>query len=212
MANQEKTNTSYTNLTWDMIGVDKPLKNVSPKDFAIWIRALLQNWRQGTLGVKDRSEVNRTGKKPWKQKGTGRARAGTARSPLWRGGGVSFGPQERVKTLKVTGEKKKQILLILLTQFLENNKVKVVNWELSSDNPRTKEAARVLNDLQLKNCKTLVLLPIDDAKTYASFSNILSVQPCYFDQINAYDLAGNDMVIVFKKDLEQFNNMVKRWS
>src|ERR1700731_1034429 len=65
------------------------------KGFAVAIRVLLQNWRQGTVGCKDRSEVWRTGKKPWKQKGTGRARAGTPRSPLWRGGGIIFGPQAR---------------------------------------------------------------------------------------------------------------------
>lgn len=70
-------------------------------DYALWVRVLMQNWRQGTVGCKGRSDVARSGKKPWKQKGTGRARAGTARSPLWRGGGVIFGPQMRTRTLKI---------------------------------------------------------------------------------------------------------------
>src|SRR5690348_15481044 len=69
---------------------------VSVQSFSTWIRSLLQNWRQGTVGVKGRSDVARSNKKPWKQKGTGRARAGSARSPLWRGGGVIFGPSPRV--------------------------------------------------------------------------------------------------------------------
>ena len=69
--------------------------------FSIWIRTLRQNWRQGTVGCKGRSDVSFSNKKPWKQKGTGRARAGSARSPLWRGGGVIFGPQPRVRVLRL---------------------------------------------------------------------------------------------------------------
>ena len=67
---------------------------------SIYIRSLLQNWRQGTVACKGRSDVGYSNKKPWKQKGTGRARAGSARSPLWRGGGVIFGPQPRTRVLK----------------------------------------------------------------------------------------------------------------
>ena len=69
------------------------VKKYRPVAMAIYVRALLQNWRQGTVACKGRSDVSYSNKKPWKQKGTGRARAGSARSPLWRGGGVIFGPQ-----------------------------------------------------------------------------------------------------------------------
>jgi large subunit ribosomal protein L4 len=83
---------------------------VSPEhvtqQFATWVRTLMQNWRQGTVGVKGRSDVARSNKKPWKQKGTGRARAGSARSPLWRGGGVTFGPQLRSRKLSVSKKTK----------------------------------------------------------------------------------------------------------
>src|SRR6202158_776957 len=98
MKNQEKIKTENTPampVTFKEIGITAPEKRATPHQFAVWIRALLQNWRQGTVGVKDRSEVSLSGKKPWKQKGTGRARAGTARSPLWRKGGVIFGPHPR---------------------------------------------------------------------------------------------------------------------
>ena len=75
---------------------------------AVYVRSLLQNWRQGTVGCKGRSDVAYSNKKPWKQKGTGRARAGSARSPLWRGGGVIFGPQPRTRVLKAGKQVKKK--------------------------------------------------------------------------------------------------------
>src|SRR5438105_1375079 len=74
---------------------------VDSAGFSNYIRSLIQNWRQGTVACKTRGEIAFSNKKPWKQKGTGRARAGSRRSPLWRKGGVIFGPQSRVRTLKV---------------------------------------------------------------------------------------------------------------
>src|SRR5680860_633450 len=86
------------------------VEKVSPKAYSTWIKVLLQNWRQGTVGCKGRSDVAKSTKKPWKQKGTGRARAGSARSPLWRGGGVTFGPQKRSRKLKFPRNIKDSIL------------------------------------------------------------------------------------------------------
>src|SRR3989338_6099689 len=74
----------------------------APAGFSIVVRQLLQNWRQGTVACQTLAEVTGSNKKPFKQKGTGRARAGTVKSPLWRGGGVIFGPQPRTRTLKVS--------------------------------------------------------------------------------------------------------------
>ena len=95
MSTKEKTKdqASPRALAASEVGYDREDLKTSPVAVSQWIRALLQNWRQGTLATKGRSDVKLSNKKPWKQKGTGRARAGTARSPLWRGGGVTFGPQ-----------------------------------------------------------------------------------------------------------------------
>ena len=93
----------------DVNFVEPNNENKSSVGFSIWVRALLQNWRQGTVGSKDRSEVSFSNKKPWKQKGTGRARAGSARSPLWRGGGVVFGPQPRTRVLKTGKQVKRNV-------------------------------------------------------------------------------------------------------
>ncbi len=104
---------------------------------ALWVRALLQNWRQGTVATKGRSDIAYTGKKPFKQKGTGRARAGTARSPLWRGGGVIFGPQKRTRTLTVPKGVKKNVLQGLLWKFLGNKRVVSLDWQSPADKPKT---------------------------------------------------------------------------
>ena len=99
---------------------------------AVYVRSLLQNWRQGTVACKGRSDVAYSNKKPWKQKGTGRARAGSARSPLWRGGGVIFGPQPRTRVLKA-GKQVKKIMFStqFLFNFLEQGKVVSLNWDAS---------------------------------------------------------------------------------
>src|SRR5262245_26717589 len=98
------------------LGMDSAQKKAHTNvAFSTWVRSLLQNWRQGTVGCKDRGEVtSRSNKKPWKQKGTGRARSGSPRSPIWRGGGVTFGPQPRVRTLAVSGQAKKGVLNSIL--------------------------------------------------------------------------------------------------
>ncbi len=110
----------------------------------------MQNWRQGTVGCKDRSEVAFSNKKPWKQKGTGRARAGSARSPVWRGGGVTFGPQPRVRTLQVNKQVKKSVLADIASHYANNGKIVSLNWALSEQRPRTAEAFNALKEAGLK--------------------------------------------------------------
>ena len=121
----------------------KDLELVAPEkdmshSYSVWIRALLQNWRQGTVGCKGRADVSLSTRKPWKQKGTGRARAGMAKSPLWRGGGVIFGPQPRTRTLKVTKRAKYDVMRALLSTYAENNKIISYDLQLVDGKPSTK--------------------------------------------------------------------------
>jgi large subunit ribosomal protein L4 len=176
-----------------------------------WVRTLLQNWRQGTLGVKDRSEVSLTNRKPWKQKGTGRARAGTARSPLWRGGGVTFGPLPRTRKLTVTKQMRRCAMAYLTHQFLLKENVLVLDWQIDGDKPSTAQAARLLKNAQLHENKILLFLPADDFLTFASFSNLPQVKVLFFDQANAFDVMSADRWVVLNKDLESFKEMVAKW-
>lgn len=187
------------------------IEDVTPREFAVWIRTLLQNWRQGTLGVKDRSQVAFSNKKPWKQKGTGRARAGSPRSPIWRKGGVSFGPQPRVKTLKVNKNLKKRVLNKLFWDLLSNKKVISLDWELNLSKPSTAKAYGSLKNLGIEQNKVLVFVRPDDFITQASFVNIPTVAVIAFDQANAFDVANVDNVIFLDRDLDLFKEMVSKW-
>ncbi len=208
---QTKKHDAVRTLTAHEMNYDRDAYTASPSAVSLWVRSLLQNWRQGTVATKDRSEVARSGKKPWKQKGTGRARAGTARSPLWRGGGVIFGPKARVKKLKVTKQVKNQVLRYLAHTFLTNDNVLTFDWKIAGDKPSTAQAAQFLKQASLHNKKLVLFVPMDDFVTYASFSNIPQVKVLFFDQGNAFDLMNTDHWIVLNKDVDSFKEMVSRW-
>lgn len=208
---REKSESFFYPVTMKELGISDPKNPASPQQFAMWIRALMQNWRQGTVGVKGRSDVAFSGKKPWKQKGTGRARAGAASSPLWRGGGVIFGPQQRVKKLTVPQQLKKRVLAQLAADRIKDKRVIVVEWELQGDTPATKQAVQLLKKIDLYGKKIALLLPANDAITFASFVNIPTVDVFLFDQANAYDLANSPEWLVLKKDFDAFKKMVEGW-
>jgi large subunit ribosomal protein L4 len=208
---QEKSKSFSHAVTAKELGIAVPKKPVSKTLFAIWVRTLLQNWRQGTVGVKGRSDVSFSNKKPWKQKGTGRARAGSARSPLWRGGGVIFGPQPRVRKLTLPQKMKKQILTQLVVDRIKNKQLIVADWGIDGDKASTKQAALFLKNAGLANKKITLMLPSEDMLTFASFVNIPHVQILLFDQVNAYDLANSEIWLVLQKDFDSFKTMVGGW-
>jgi len=207
----QKSDARSKAVTLKDLGVTAPSKPVAREQFARWVRALLQNWRQGTVAAKGRSDVSLTNKKPFKQKGTGRARAGTARSPLWRGGGVVFGPQKRTRTLSIPKEAKKKILHQLLAERLAGGNVMLLDWQASGERPRTKEAAALLKEAGLQDKKLTVLLAPHDALSYSSFSNLPNVQVLLFDQPNAYDLVNCEYWVLLNKDLDTFKDAVRKW-
>lgn len=198
-------------VTADDLGLSGLKRRRVTVGFSIWIRALMQNWRQGTLGCKDRSEVNKTNKKPWKQKGTGRARAGSARSPLWRGGGVIFGPQPRVRTLRIAQQVKHVVLKHVLRDRVVNGKVIAAQWN-EVDKPSTATAYAFLKNIGLANKKVVLVLPWDDVITRASFGNIAHVFIVPFDQLNAFNIAYGEAILVFDKDIQQFKQVVEQWN
>ncbi len=187
-------------------------KEVKSASFSVIVRALLQNWRQGTVACKDRGEVvSRSNKKPWKQKGTGRARAGSPRSPLWRGGGVTFGPQKRTRTLSIPAQVKRNACNNLLFTFIGDKRVICFDWKPVSDKPNTKAVSKLLKDAGLHDKKLTMFVPMDDVILNASCMNIPNIRLIQFDQANVYDLADSHYWVFFKKDHDLFKEMVERW-
>ncbi len=184
---------------------------LAPVAFATVVRELLQNSRQGTVGCKTRAMVSGSNKKPWKQKGTGRARAGARTSPLWRGGGIIFGPQARVRKLKTSKGLKRAVARELLQKTLAEERLLLLNWALEGTTPKTKQAFLALRENNLHLVPVNVFLSVDDVLTVASFANIPSVRVIYFDAPNAYALADAHYWVVLKKDMDAFRTMVSRW-
>ncbi len=201
---------ALVSLTLQDVGVSNHA--VADVSYAIWIRALMQNWRQGTLGCKTRGEVSFSNKKPWKQKGTGRARAGSARSPLWRSGGILFGPQPRVRTLKVNKQNKGQVLNACLADYAQAGNLYSFDWSLSSEKPSTSLVHKAFGNVGLTNKKVVMFLDRHDYAHWASVNNLEYVHVVSFDDVNAYELSLGSCIVVLKKDFDMFKNMVAKWN
>ena len=174
------------------------------------VRVHLQNSRQGTVAVKSRSDlVSRSNKKPWKQKGTGRARAGSPRSPLWRGGGVCFGPQPRVRILDFPRKMYRSSMKYLFLTLLEDQKICQLSFD--SDLKKTKLAFSALQMVGMEQKQIILLYNVFDANTYYSFSNLKNVLLVSYDAIHPYVFAHDVSVVFLEKDKEQFQNVVNQW-
>ena len=194
------------------LDVDIQEKEQNSAAYSCVVRKLRQNWRQGTVACKGRSEVDFSTKKPWKQKGTGRARAGSLRSPLWRKGGVIFGPQKRVKTLDVNRKLNKHALNNTFFKALRDNGISCLDFTVSSELPNTKSVRLFLKKSNLLNKRIVLFLPFNDEINFASFRNLANVDILSFDQPNAFDLSSNRHWVFLKKDLELFKDMVAKWN
>lgn len=214
----KKINTENTNLqanvlksiTVQELGINESC--ITDVSYAIWIRALMQNWRQGTVGCKTRGEVSFSNKKPWKQKGTGRARAGSARSPLWRSGGVLFGPQPRIRTLSVNKQNKNQVLSACLAKFAQADRLFEFDWALTGEKPSTAMIHKAFMNAGLANKKVVMFLGRQDYVHWASVNNLKYVHVVSFDDVNAYELSLGSCIVVLKKDLSLFKDMVAKWN
>lgn len=186
-------------------------KPVSPRTFAVGIRVLFQNWRQGTVASKTRGQVAFSNKKPWKQKGTGRARVSSIRSPLWRKGGIIFGPQPRTRMLSINSQQRSLVMNNLLQKMVEIDSVFCLNFD-SVKKPSTKSAQTLLNAAGLESKKVLLFLTFGDDVAFASFLNIPNVKIVFFDQPNAYDLSSANAWVFLQRDGAHFKEMALRWN
>ncbi|MFN2544248.1 MAG: 50S ribosomal protein L4 [Actinomycetota bacterium] len=149
--------------------------------------------RRGTHSTKTRAEVRGGGKKPWRQKGTGRARHGSIRSPIWSGGGIAHGPKPRDHSMRVNKKMRKAALRGALTDALQSNKLAVIKG-LTFEDPSTKAAVALLDALELTR-RTLIVLPEPQRETELSFRNLPHVKVTYSRSLSVYDVVAADHVV-----------------
>jgi large subunit ribosomal protein L4 len=159
------------------------------------VLAGLAGIRAGTHSTKTRGDVRGGGKKPWRQKGTGRARQGSIRSPQWVGGGIAHGPQPHGHEMRVNKKMRKGALRSALTDALQSGKLAVVD-DLSFEVPKTRQAVALLDALELGG-KVLVILPqpTEDGAVEKSFRNLRQVRVAYAGGLGTYDLLWADRVL-----------------
>ena len=159
------------------------------------VTAQLAAARSGTSKVKSRGEVRGGGKKPWRQKGTGRARQGSTRSPQWAGGGVAHGPSgEQNYTKRVSKNLKRVALRSALSDRARSGDVRVVD-SLTIDAPKTKDALALLGSLDIVDRRVLLVLATRNETVGRSFRNLRSVHVLTVDQLNTYDVLVSDVVV-----------------
>jgi large subunit ribosomal protein L4 len=168
--------------------------------------AYMANQRQGTHATKTRAMVAGGGKKPWRQKHTGRARHGSIRSPLWRKGGIVFGPQPRDYYVKMPKKMKDTALFKALTMKYKDSEIILLN-NLVLDKPKTKDMVKILNNLQLDGSSVLIVVPEKDENILFSARNIPYVEVIRADDINAYHIALFDKVLFTESALDKLLNL-----
>lgn len=163
------------------------------------VTAQLAARRAGTQATRTRSDVSGGGAKPWAQKGTGRARAGSSRSPIWRGGGVALGPQPRSYAQRTPKKMVRLALRSALSDRAASGKVVVVDaWNF--DAPRTKDARNALEAIGVDG-RVLVVLGRDEVDAARSFRNLPGVQLIEAGELNAYDVLVNDWIVFNRNTL-----------
>jgi large subunit ribosomal protein L4 len=160
--------------------------------------------RQGTHATKTRGEVRGGGKKPYRQKGTGRARQGSLRAPQYAGGGVVHGPHPRSYVQRTPKKMKAAALRGALSDRLSHGRVLVVSGFVDGDVPRTKDAVAVLAGAVTRGEKVLVVAHRDDELTWKSLRNVPSVHVLTEDQLNTYDVLASDHVVFTEQALTAF--------
>ena len=181
---------------------------IEPNNNVVFDAIVMQraSLRQGTHSVKNRSAVRGGGKKPWRQKGTGRARQGSIRSPQWRGGGIVFGPTPRSYSYRLPKKVSRLALKSVLSEKVSDDKLVVVDT-LKFDAPKTKEFAELLDKLNVST-KTLVVLKDDNEKAVLSARNLENVKVVSAQGINTLDVADHDKVVITKAALSQVEEVL----
>lgn len=189
------------------IDLDQNVFGIEPNEHAVYleVKQYLANQRQGTHKTKNRNEVTGSTKKLKKQKGTGGARAGSIKSPLFRGGGTMFGPKPRDYSFKLNKKVKQLAKKSVLSAKAKENQI-VILEDFSLETPKTKEFVAILTSLKLNEKKSLVVLGGQNQSIYLSSRNLKNAKIATADELNTYDLVNADQLVLVESSLELIQN------
>jgi len=179
------------------VKLDDEIFGIQPNDHAIYlsVKAFLANQRQGTHKAKERAEVRGGGRKPWRQKGRGTARAGTIRSPLWIGGGTIFGPRPRDYRQKLP-QKVKQLARKSAFSYKVKDEQLIIVEDFSFEKPKTKDFISMMEALNLNGKKILLLTGKTETNLYKSGRNVSKVSVMEASKVSTYDILNNQLLIL----------------
>lgn len=189
------------------IKLNKAIFDIEPNDNVVRdaIQVAFCGLRQGTYKVKNRSEVSGGGRKPWRQKGTGRARQGSIRAPQWRGGGIALGPVPRDYSLKMNRKERKLALKSALTYKARDKEIIVVD-KITLDVPKTKEMLKLLEELKLNNKKVLIVMHELNENVILAGRNLQNIFMMEPSELNVLDIVNADYIladVAAIKDIEE---------
>lgn len=190
------------------VDLNKDVFGIDPSEHSVYlsVKSELAAKRQGTSKSKGKSEVRGTGSKPYKQKGTGRARVGLIRNPSRVSGGTAFGPVPRDYNLKVNKKVRVLAKKSILSSKVSSDELMIVD-KISLDSHKTKGFIDILNDLGLKSTKVTFLISEKDDNVYRSSKNIHNVKVLNSSNVSSYDLVNNDKLILDEGALKYFNKI-----
>ena len=203
--NKEGKETGHVELDASLFDVE-----INPSLVHDAVVAQTANSRVAIAHTKDRSDVAGTSKKPWKQKGTGRARHGSRKSPIWIGGGITFGPRnDRNFSIKMNKKARRKALAMVLTDKVRNGHFFAVE-ELKLDEAKTKHLSTLLKNLPVENQKTLILVEPENRSVSLAARNLSQVQILPINTLNVVALLQKTNVLVSKDGIDLIVNLYKR--
>ncbi|CAM4046472.1 50S ribosomal protein L4 [Catellicoccus marimammalium] len=181
---------------------------IEPNENAVYDAIIMQraSLRQGTHAVRNRSAVSGGGRKPWRQKGTGRARQGSIRSPQWRGGGVVFGPTPRSYSYKLPKKVRRLAIKSVLSEKVAENKMVIVD-ALNFETPKTKEFKQVLANLDVTT-KTLLVVENENETAMLSARNLPNVSVVFADNVSVLDVVSADKMLMTQAALNKVEEVL----
>lgn len=195
----------------EKIKLPKEIFGIEPNQHAIYLSAVAEmaHIRQGTSKTKTRSEVKGGGKKPWRQKGRGTARAGSTRSPLWKGGGRIFGPSPRVYNKQVNKKVNRLARISALAQRAREDKIRLIE-DFKLEAPKAQQMQKILVSLNIADSKTLLLVPENDRNIYLSGRNIPSVSVKEARCFSTVDVLNAETLLIQKSALSKLSEVLKK--